>query len=69
MTDNSDLTPAQEREARRKLRRAIGGDTPEEQAQRLVQKVVENIVHKRRKHPIMDALTDMMRAALKARKR
>jgi hypothetical protein len=41
MDHESGLTPAQEREARRKLRRIVGEGTPEEQAQRLIAKAFE----------------------------
>lgn len=41
MDPTEPLTPAQEREARRKLRRIVGDGTPEEQAQRLIAKAFE----------------------------
>lgn len=40
--DHSKLTPAQEREARRRLRRALGEGTPDEQAARLMRKAFED---------------------------
>ena len=36
-----DMTPAQEREARRKLRRVIGDGTPDEQVRRVLHKAFQ----------------------------
>lgn len=40
MDPSKELTPAQQREARRKLRRIIGDGSPEEQARRVFEKVL-----------------------------
>ena len=44
---SASLTPAQEREARRKLRRVIGDGSPEEQARRVFEKVLREATRRR----------------------
>lgn len=65
---DNDLTPAQQREARRKLRRKLGGDTPEEQARHLFRQVVEKAAQRRtpqgRANAVVGALSDFLRALL-----
>ena len=39
--DHSKLTPAQQREARRRLRRVLGEGSPDEQAKRLLRRAFE----------------------------
>ena len=65
------LTPAQEREARRKLRRALGDGTPEEQTARLIRAAFERRATsnaKRAARKIGGALADILFNALRGRK-
>lgn len=62
------LTPAQQREARRKLRRRLGGDTPEEQAKHLLAQVFAKASKRRtpegRANAVVGVLSDFLRAVL-----
>lgn len=63
-----ELTPAQQREARRKLRRRLGGDTPEEQARHLLAQVFEKASRRRtpegRANAMVGVVSDFLRAFL-----
>lgn len=47
MDPTKDLTPAQEREARRRLRRVVGEGTPEEQARRVFDQALRQAAKRR----------------------
>lgn len=67
MDPSKDLTPAQEREARRKLRRVLGDGDPEEQARRMFAKVLDQASKRRAKaavRTLLSGLTQIIADAL-----
>lgn len=67
MDPSKDLTPAQEREARRKLRRVLGDGDPEEQARRMFAKVLDQAAKRRAKaavRTLLSGLTQIIADAL-----
>lgn len=66
MDPSKELTPAQEREARRKLRRVIGDGTPEEQARRVFAKVFDQAGKGRRRAAVRTLVSGIGRMLLDA---
>lgn len=66
MDPSKELTPAQEREARRKLRRIIGDGTPEEQARRVFEKMLDQAGKGRRKAAVRTLISGIGRMLLDA---
>ena len=60
------LTPAQEREARRKLRRIVGDGTVEDQARLLVKKVLEDAAKRRTKRAARTLVNGVARILIDA---
>lgn len=72
MTGNSDpskLTPAEEREARRRLRRVAGNGTPEEQAREIFRKTFEGHARKRVKRDVAALARELVNAIFGALKK
>lgn len=61
MDPSKELTPAQEREARRKLRRVLGDGSAEEQARRLFVKVFDQASKRRKQAAIRTLLSGLGR--------
>ena len=57
MDPSSELTPAQEREARRKLRRVLGDGDPEEQARRMFARVLDQAAKRRGRQAVRTLLS------------
>lgn len=57
MDPSKELTPAQEREARRKLRRVLGDGDPEEQARRMFAKIFEQASKRRARAAVRTLLS------------
>lgn len=65
MTGNSGpskLTPAEEREARRRIRRVTGDGTPEEQVREVFRKSFERQTKKRAKREVAQIAKDLVNA-------
>lgn len=59
---DSDLTPAQEREARRRLRRVTGDGTPEDQAREVFRRAFEGQARKRVKKDVAALARELVNA-------
>lgn len=66
MDPSKDLTPAQHREARRKLRRAIGDGSPEEQARRVFARVLDQAAKRRTRAAVRTLVNGLGRVILDA---
>lgn len=65
-SENDKLTPAQEREARRKLRRIVGDGTPEEQVARVFEQVFQHAAKRRSRAAIRTLVNSFGRIILNA---
>jgi hypothetical protein len=66
MDSSKELTPAQQREARRKLRRIIGDGSPEEQARRVFEKVLTQASKRRTRAAVRTLVNGFGRIILDA---